>query len=117
MPESSSRVSFQNVGHWASLLRGQARYALEYSPTLRPFRGRPGFHSFFSRWCFNFMTKTKAKTKEILVSTCSSCEVEVPPAKARWCPTSFVSRFVATTLKYHRLKPGGVREKLRKENH
>jgi len=54
------------------------------------------------------MTNTKAKTKEILLSTCSSCEVEVPPAKARWCPSNFVSRFVATKLKYHRLKPGGV---------
>jgi len=40
--------------------------------------------------------------------TVSSYEVEVPPAKAWWCPEMFGVLFLAMKLKYHRLKPGGV---------
>ena len=37
-----------------------------------------------------------------------SYEVEVPPAKAWWCPEVQRESSVATKLKHHRLKPGGV---------
>jgi hypothetical protein len=40
-----------------------------------------------------------------------SREVEVPPAKAWWCPEEGKGLFVVEKLKYHRLKPGGVQRR------
>jgi len=40
-----------------------------------------------------------------------SCEIEVSPAEARWCPEELDS-VLAVKLKYHRLKPGGVKSEI-----
>ena len=44
----------------------------------------------------------------VRASKVRSCEIEVPPAKARWRPVYAQVKFVAAKLKYHRLKRGGV---------
>jgi hypothetical protein len=61
----------------------------------------------FSRWYFNFTTPIASPLlKEALLC---SYEVEVPPAKAWWCPEAKrEAAFVAVKLKDQRLKPGGV---------